>query len=404
MIRKVDILARAAEWGLRPDVVEKDYVLGWLLAGVATHASTRDHWVFKGGTCLKKCIIETYRFSEDLDFTLLPDAAYSEAAIAETLREIAALVAEWSGIRFPAPEVTVHPRVDRLGRETFEGRIGYIGPMAVPGPPKIRFDLTMHESLIQPPRRRTVLHPYPDELPPDATVNTYSFPELLAEKLRALCERARPRDLYDVIRLADLELSAAERSKLREVIKAKFGAKGLVVPTTAAVIELVVSSEEMRSEWDNMLAHQLPELPALDDQLARLPRAIDWLEEHVPGPAQQRLAPIGGGANETLVVERGMRMWGVGVPIEAIRFAGSSRLLVEFTYHGHRRVVEPYSLRTPRTGNLLLYGFEREKNGARTDDIRAYQVGEISGVRILQRGFTPRYAVEFTAPDAGWRQ
>ena len=32
MIAKQDILDRAAEWGLRPDVVEKDYVLGWLLA------------------------------------------------------------------------------------------------------------------------------------------------------------------------------------------------------------------------------------------------------------------------------------------------------------------------------------------------------------------------------------
>jgi len=27
-------------------------------------------WAFKGGTCLKKCYFETYRFSEDLDFTL----------------------------------------------------------------------------------------------------------------------------------------------------------------------------------------------------------------------------------------------------------------------------------------------------------------------------------------------
>ena len=29
----------------------------------------RESWLFKGGTCLKKCF-ETYRFSEDLDFTL----------------------------------------------------------------------------------------------------------------------------------------------------------------------------------------------------------------------------------------------------------------------------------------------------------------------------------------------
>lgn len=29
-----------------------------------------ESWVFKGGTCLKKCYFETYHFSEDLDFTL----------------------------------------------------------------------------------------------------------------------------------------------------------------------------------------------------------------------------------------------------------------------------------------------------------------------------------------------
>lgn len=68
MISKADILARAREWQLTPEVVEKDYVLGWLLAGIAQHAATANNWVFKGGTCLKKCVMETYRFSEDLDF------------------------------------------------------------------------------------------------------------------------------------------------------------------------------------------------------------------------------------------------------------------------------------------------------------------------------------------------
>jgi hypothetical protein len=34
MIRRVDIDDRVREWGLRDDVVEKDYVLGWVLWGV----------------------------------------------------------------------------------------------------------------------------------------------------------------------------------------------------------------------------------------------------------------------------------------------------------------------------------------------------------------------------------
>ena len=69
MIGRPDIVERVAEWQLTEEVIEKDYVLGWLLWGIGTDPVLGDQWVFKGGTCLKKCYIETYRFSEDLDFT-----------------------------------------------------------------------------------------------------------------------------------------------------------------------------------------------------------------------------------------------------------------------------------------------------------------------------------------------
>lgn len=67
MISDREVAALSAGWSLRHDVIEKDYVLGWLLAGIAAHPAL-DGWVFKGGTCLRKCYFETYRFSEDLDF------------------------------------------------------------------------------------------------------------------------------------------------------------------------------------------------------------------------------------------------------------------------------------------------------------------------------------------------
>ena len=70
MIHKREILAIARRTSLRPHVVEKDYVLGWMLAGIYQHEEFADSWIFKGGTCLKKCFFETYRISEDLDFTL----------------------------------------------------------------------------------------------------------------------------------------------------------------------------------------------------------------------------------------------------------------------------------------------------------------------------------------------
>ena len=71
MIPKQELLDLATDFGLQPNVIEKDYALGWMLAAFGEHPDTRDTWLFKGGTCLKKCFFETYRFSEDLDFTLL---------------------------------------------------------------------------------------------------------------------------------------------------------------------------------------------------------------------------------------------------------------------------------------------------------------------------------------------
>ena len=45
-------------------------------------------WVFKGGTCLKKCYFETYRFSEDLDFTLRDESHLDDGFLKQTLGEV----------------------------------------------------------------------------------------------------------------------------------------------------------------------------------------------------------------------------------------------------------------------------------------------------------------------------
>ncbi len=55
MIGRPEIVQRSLEWGLREDVVEKDYVLGWVLWGIGSDPLLGNGWVFKGGTCLKKC-------------------------------------------------------------------------------------------------------------------------------------------------------------------------------------------------------------------------------------------------------------------------------------------------------------------------------------------------------------
>ncbi len=49
MINKREILEMASNHGLLPNIIEKDYVLGWILGGINNHAKLVDSWVFKGG-------------------------------------------------------------------------------------------------------------------------------------------------------------------------------------------------------------------------------------------------------------------------------------------------------------------------------------------------------------------
>ena len=128
MIQKQELLDLAADFGLQPNVLEKDYALGWLLAGIGEHPATRDTWIFKGGTCLKKCFFETYRFSEDLDFTLTDPAHLDEAFLRKLFEEVGEWVYDQVGLVLPPEarkfEVFTNPR----GGTSAEGRVGYRGP------------------------------------------------------------------------------------------------------------------------------------------------------------------------------------------------------------------------------------------------------------------------------------
>lgn len=391
MIRKQDIMDRAAEWQLRPDVVEKDYALGWLLAAIAGHSETARRWVFKGGTCLKKCFIETYRFSEDLDFSLLPDAIYTTQGLMTVLRELARQATDLSGIEFADAELSVRERKDKLGRPTFQGKVGYKGPLAVPGWPRILFDITQHEPIVSDPVNRPIFHPYPDELPADVVVLTYLLEELLAEKTRALWERTRPRDAYDVLFLLQNDAADVDLDRARDLFALKCRGKGFEPPASAELVTRVRIDEELRSEWTNMLAHQLPQLPDVGGVIDRIASGLlEWIDRAVVAVPTQ-LRPVAASAGDTPLPASGLRFWGEpsGSAAETIRFAGANRVHVEFEYHAKHRVVEPYSLRRARAGNVLLYGWELASG-----QIKAFDLRKISRPRVASSSFQPRYAIE----------
>jgi predicted nucleotidyltransferase component of viral defense system len=389
LITRLDLEQRVREWGLREDVVEKDYVLGWVLWGIGSDEVLSRAWAFKGGTCLKKCYLETFRFSEDLDFSVLPGGPVSGEDIEPTLLSLLQRVHEQSGIVFDrqAPRFRTH-----LSGNYTEGRIYYRGPRMASTVASIRLDLLANEVIVQPTVLRRVAHSYPDELPAPAQIRCYGFEEVFAEKLRAMGERSRPRDLYDIVHLYRRPDLRHHSKLVLEVLRVKCDRKGVPVPTYGS-IEGSPLRAELETEWTNMLAYQLPELPPFDSFWSELPALFGWLNGEV---LPDELQPIETreDLDEAWQPPATLWTWGVGVPIESIRFAAANHLCAELGYQGTTRLIEPYSFRRTKAGNLLLFAVKVE-----TREIRGYRLDRIQSVRVTTTPFRPVNLIEIGGTD-----
>ncbi len=390
MITRVDIVERIREWGLREDIIEKDHALGWLLWGIGTEPLLAEKWIFKGGTCLKKCYMETYRFSEDLDFSIIDGGPIEPQMLDEIFPPMLVRIGEQSGNDFLA-----RPPVFRLrpsGRSV-EGSIYYRGARQAPQEARIKLDLTAEETVVLPTERRPIFHPYPDPPAPSATIKCYSFIELFAEKIRAMGERSRPRDLYDIINLYWHPDLVVDPAALREALVRKCNAKSVPVPTLR-ILESSPFRAELESEWSNMLAHQIPVLPPFQHFWGELNGLFRWLSGEIPRPASPLAASQANADNvdPTWSAPASMEVWKAHIPLEQVRFAAANHLCIELGYNDSMRTIEPYSLRRSRNGNLLLYGVKIESR-----EIRCYSVGKIQGIKVTTKPFQPVVPVEFSA-------
>ena len=391
MITRTELNERIREWGIREDVIEKDYVIGWTLWAIGSDPFLSDSWAFKGGTCLKKCYVETYRFSEDLDFTVLPGGPSEAGQVISILKDALERAYEESGIDFQGRDPVVRMRPD--GRSA-QGRIYYRGPRNTPGVASLRLDLTTEEQVMRPTILRPISHPYSDVLPVPANVHCYGFEEVFAEKLRAMGERARPRDLYDIIALFRRTADLPMPDLIRSVYEEKCESKGVETFTVEA-IQASPLSKGLQEEWGNMLAHQLPALPPFPALWEELPRLYAWLDGAYL-PDELTAIPVGGEMDETWSPPAGVSTWGLRAPLEIVRFAAANHLCAELGYQNSNHLIEPYSLKKARTGQLTLHAVE-----CGTGEVRSYSVDQIHSVSVSETPFRPRFAVETTGSGQG---
>ena len=194
MITRAELIAIADDHGVEFKTVERDYVLTQILADLYSATGETGGLVFKGGTLLRACYFQDYRYSADLDFSLIKPgiAEHASAHVTDCLRRCR----------------------DRMGFDVLE-------PVEVNDRPHVAYQLPngkrrkiklniSPDEVAHEPVEQTMIARYND-IPSGCRVISYGLVEVLAEKLRCVMQRRECRDLFDLHHLLEqgVDLEAA---------------------------------------------------------------------------------------------------------------------------------------------------------------------------------------------------
>ena len=154
---------------------EKDYFLAVVLQ-IISESNTGSKIVFKGGTAIYHCYLDQYRFSEDMDFSS------TEPGI--SLQDVRNIFDSFSFLTI---------KKDFTSNATIKiEKLQYTGPLQHPNTLKVEIDRL--QNVLLPPRSMK----YNNVWGLDFDVNVMDIREIGAEKIRAMSDRARYRDFYDL--------------------------------------------------------------------------------------------------------------------------------------------------------------------------------------------------------------
>jgi len=240
VIPQREIKEKARELRVPVSTIERDYAQNWILKNLSSMDIA-----LKGGTGIRKAYIENYRFSDDLDFTLLSDIKREE--IEERIMESVRKSGEESGIFF-SNDLAI-----KENKNGFEMNVYFRITQREANLTRIKIDLTKEtsEKILLPLNILSIIHPYAEDF--SSSVKVYALEEIMAEKIRSLFQRTRPRDLYDVWFLWD----KVNMINVKKILPDKF----LIEKVEPVVDEVISRKNDFEYAWRNSLQHQLGDLP-----------------------------------------------------------------------------------------------------------------------------------------------
>jgi len=245
LIDRRELFKAAREKGLGLGITEKDYVLGWLMFGLSQIKGI----IFTGGTALSKIYFPMiWRLSEDLDF-ISPTGDFSE--VKAGLPDIFSLIEHKSGIKLRLKSIYENPFYLQL-------KIQY---SAVLGKNWAKVDITRDlpgESVrIEIP---PAFSDYPKFLMKVETIES-----ILAGKLRALLQRRKCRDYYDVWRIMGLKI---DLQKTKEILERKCNVREVEIDIDRMFPGDLL--DILRPYWERELGRLLRQPPEMEKVIDEL--------------------------------------------------------------------------------------------------------------------------------------
>ncbi|MCK4643334.1 nucleotidyl transferase AbiEii/AbiGii toxin family protein [bacterium] len=244
--------------------LEKDYVLTWILIGISS-SDMKQYLCFKGGTALKKFYFKNYRFSEDLDFTLLKSISFVE--IEKDLLDVMSYISGESNIQLEIKRKDKHTNA-------YVFYINYSGPLGADITKRqVKIDFTVDEKIIYPTvvRKLNTYSQYSD-VPANVGLNVYPLEEIFIEKYLCIMNKARnePRDIYDLWYL--IVNAKIEPALLIRDIKEKGAYKQ---QRDLDILKMLNYKKERYIKlWDARLKDQMIDLPHFDRVYQKLKRSL----------------------------------------------------------------------------------------------------------------------------------
>lgn len=279
MILQKEIATISEQLGVSKSVIDKDWMLGHFIAAIFNEPELKDTLIFKGGTFLKKCWFEDYRFSEDLDFT----SKSQEFELTQNhLKFITKHIEDNTGVITNI--VSLKPLKFQNKLTGYEAIIKFWGAdhprNVMPTTPdrwqtKIKIEIILYEEMIFEVTERPVSHPYSDKLALENAIPCYKIEEVLSEKIRALIQRSytAPRDYYDIWYLSN-SFPDLNWTVIVEAFYKKMKFKNIEFTGIDQLIN-PKSDKALKGAWKNSLGHQiqpdkLPEYEVVRENLLQL--------------------------------------------------------------------------------------------------------------------------------------